>query len=265
MKTVTVLNNQSLWDISVQEYGSVEAVFELAMANDMGVTDLLTAGQELVLPEVDKNVVKPEVVAYYRRNGLHPVSGVSDPDLNFDLKNYEDMRIDFEWGASDPDHPDMTQTVTYGGEDIYKYLLKIKLSDPGFIQSVQDPILLIDRYRRKGKRAGGLTRLSGWKHPRARDWNGRLFELPLTATEQVLDFNQEYFFRAGEFPFPLGVGYNLNGNSGYIADGYIDLAFRISYMQGGKRRITPHIGFIRMYGYVDIEYANMKVISYAYK
>ena len=75
MRTVTVLNNQSLWDISVQEYGSVEAVFELARANDMGVTDLLTAGQELLLPEVDKKIIKPEVVAYYRRNGLHPVTG----------------------------------------------------------------------------------------------------------------------------------------------------------------------------------------------
>ena len=78
MKTVTVLNNQSLWDISVQEYGTVEAVFELAMANDMGVTDLLTAGQELVLPEVDKKIIKPEVVGYYRRNGLQPVTGETE-------------------------------------------------------------------------------------------------------------------------------------------------------------------------------------------
>ncbi len=78
MKIVTVLNNQSLWDISVQEYGTVEAVFELAMANGMGVTDLLTAGQELVLPEVDKKIIKPEVVEYYRRNGLHPVTGETE-------------------------------------------------------------------------------------------------------------------------------------------------------------------------------------------
>ncbi len=263
MKTVTVLNNQSLWDISVQEYGTVEAVFELAMANDMGVTDLLTAGQELLLPEVDKKIIKPEVVAYYRRNGLHPVSGVTDPDLNFDLKNYEDMRIDFEWGNSDPDHPDMTQIVSYGGETIKKYSLKIKLSDPDFIQSVQDPILLIDRHRRKGGRQG-LTRLSGWKHPRAADWMGRVFELPLTATEQVLDFKQEYFFRSGNFPHPLGVNYNTNRNAGLTSYGWIDLAFRISYRQGGRQHITPHIGFIRMYGYVQTD-INAKVISYALK
>ena len=81
MKTVTVLNNQSLWDISIQEYGTVEAVFELAMANGMGVTDRLTAGQELVLPEVDGigahgsvPVQKPEVVEFYRKNKLHPVT-----------------------------------------------------------------------------------------------------------------------------------------------------------------------------------------------
>ena len=75
MRTVTVLNNQSLWDIAIQEYGTVEAVFELARANGIGVTDLLTAGQELVLPEIDSSVEKPEVVEYYRRNGLYPVTG----------------------------------------------------------------------------------------------------------------------------------------------------------------------------------------------
>lgn len=263
MRTVTVLNNQSLWDIAIQEYGTVEVVFELAMANDIGVTDLLTAGQELILPEVDNSIVKPEVVDYYRRNDLHPVSGVTDPDLNFDLNNYEDMRIDFEWGNSDADHPDMTQTVTYGGEEIKKYLLKVKLSDPDFIQSVQDPILLIDRHRRKGGRQG-LTRLSGWKHPRAADWNGRLFEIPLTATEQVLDFKQEYFFRSGNFPNPLGVNYNTNRNPGLTTYGWIDLAFRISYILGGKRRLTPHIGYIRMYGTIQTD-INAKVISYALK
>ena len=78
MRTVKVLNNQSIWDIAIQEYGTVEAVFELAMANDMGVTDLLTAGQELILPEVDKKIIKPEVVAYYKRNSLHPVTGETE-------------------------------------------------------------------------------------------------------------------------------------------------------------------------------------------
>ena len=80
MRTVIVLNNQSLWDIALQEYGTVEAVFELARANDMGVTDLLTAGQELVLPALEEthgrvSLPKPEVVGYYRKNKLHPVTG----------------------------------------------------------------------------------------------------------------------------------------------------------------------------------------------
>jgi LysM repeat protein len=73
MKTVIVRNNQSLWDIAIQEYGTVEAVFDLAMANGLGITDILTAGQVLNVPESE--YVNAEVVAYYRKNDLHPATG----------------------------------------------------------------------------------------------------------------------------------------------------------------------------------------------
>jgi len=82
MKKIKVLNNQSLFDIAVQEYGTVEAVFELAMANGLGITDELNAGQELVVPESD--FTAPEIVEYYKKNGLHPATGstgVIDTDV----------------------------------------------------------------------------------------------------------------------------------------------------------------------------------------
>ncbi len=78
MKTVTVLNNQSLWDIAIQEYGTVEAVFELAQANGLSVTDTLTAGQVLNVPEVDPALTQPEIVDYYRRNGIRPATGETE-------------------------------------------------------------------------------------------------------------------------------------------------------------------------------------------
>ena len=46
MKTV-VQAGQTLLDIAVQEYGTIEAAFMLARTNDMGITDTLQAGQEL--------------------------------------------------------------------------------------------------------------------------------------------------------------------------------------------------------------------------
>ena len=51
MRKATVRVNQTLVDIAVQYCGSVEAVFELAQMNGLSVTDELTAGQELILPE----------------------------------------------------------------------------------------------------------------------------------------------------------------------------------------------------------------------
>ena len=38
-------------DIAVQEYGTIEAVFMLAKANDMSITDTLQAGQEIEISE----------------------------------------------------------------------------------------------------------------------------------------------------------------------------------------------------------------------
>ena len=50
MKTV-VQAGQTLLDIAVQEYGTIEAVFMLAKANDMSITDSLQAGQQIEIPE----------------------------------------------------------------------------------------------------------------------------------------------------------------------------------------------------------------------
>ena len=75
MKEITVLNNQSLFDISVQEYGTIEGVFEIALANGLSVTDKLTAGQKLKIPEIDQSLVQPEIVDYYKRNDIHPATG----------------------------------------------------------------------------------------------------------------------------------------------------------------------------------------------
>ncbi len=78
MRQVTALNNQSLFDIAIQEYGTIEAVFDLAMANGLSVTDTLTAGQVLNVPEVDPAVVQPEIVDYYRRHGIRPATGETE-------------------------------------------------------------------------------------------------------------------------------------------------------------------------------------------
>lgn len=52
MTTVTVKDGQTLFDIAVQSLGSVDRVFDLAQLNGIGITDDLTSGQILLLPDV---------------------------------------------------------------------------------------------------------------------------------------------------------------------------------------------------------------------
>jgi hypothetical protein len=73
-RTITVLDRQSIWDIAIREYGSVEAVFALLLDNPelSGVDAPLVAGQQLVIRSAD---VDSDVVRYYRENALWPVTG----------------------------------------------------------------------------------------------------------------------------------------------------------------------------------------------
>jgi nucleoid-associated protein YgaU len=52
MTSAIVQPGQSLWDIAVQYAGSAQAAFQIAQANGLGVSDLLTPGQVLQIPEV---------------------------------------------------------------------------------------------------------------------------------------------------------------------------------------------------------------------
>ena len=69
------MRGQTLWDLAIQCYGSVEGVFALIQDNAdqlASLDDDLYPGQVLriVSPPVDK-----DMAAYYKENDLHPVSG----------------------------------------------------------------------------------------------------------------------------------------------------------------------------------------------
>jgi hypothetical protein len=69
---ITVLNNQSLFDIAIQEFGSAEAAFDIALANNLSVTDELSAGQVLKLGKTDFQ--NRQIADYYRNRGLKPAT-----------------------------------------------------------------------------------------------------------------------------------------------------------------------------------------------
>lgn len=74
-----LIQGQSLLDLAVQEYGTAQAVMQLALGNDLAVTDAVGAGNELVLP--DSEVKNIDVAGYFSKNSILPATGLSSEDL----------------------------------------------------------------------------------------------------------------------------------------------------------------------------------------
>lgn len=75
---VTVLHNQSLFDISIQVYGSISYVFDLALANGLSITSDLEPGQQIEVPKIE--VENTSIRDYYAANGIKPATAIDDQD-----------------------------------------------------------------------------------------------------------------------------------------------------------------------------------------
>jgi len=64
---IQISQGQSLLDVVLQTQGSLEALFELADANGLAISDVLTPGQVLSIPAATQ--ARPEVAAYFAQRG----------------------------------------------------------------------------------------------------------------------------------------------------------------------------------------------------
>ena len=71
-KKVIVLEGQSIPDIAIQELGSIEGALDIALFNDISITDELTVGQEIIIPD---QVVDSNVANYFEQRNTKIVSG----------------------------------------------------------------------------------------------------------------------------------------------------------------------------------------------
>ena len=71
---VTVLHNQTLLDIAIQQYGSAEAVFILAAENQISPSQDLEAGTEVRVPEIHIN---KDMESYCKTNHVNPATADS--------------------------------------------------------------------------------------------------------------------------------------------------------------------------------------------
>lgn len=82
---ITVQNNQSVFDLAVRYCGTAAAAFDLAELNGISVTDRLTPGNELEIPEKNYGRYEADVTAYFEREKHQPATAwpiIQDGDLD---------------------------------------------------------------------------------------------------------------------------------------------------------------------------------------
>lgn len=75
---ITALNNQTLLDIAIRHCGTVEAVADIAILNNISITDDLIPGQLIELPSKDYG--SQEVVNFFEVNKIDPATALTEND-----------------------------------------------------------------------------------------------------------------------------------------------------------------------------------------
>lgn len=87
-RKIRVAAGQNIGDIAVQYCGTHQAIFEIARLNGMSVTDEVSAGTEIVVPDViDRRVRKIYVEGNYfpATNGEILSGGIGSMGIEFDF------------------------------------------------------------------------------------------------------------------------------------------------------------------------------------
>ncbi len=80
--TVTVLDGQTLADIAIQEYGALEALPALALANAMALSDIPTPGTALTLPDT---VFNRSMQQYCKAHSVSPATARDNAGLRLGI------------------------------------------------------------------------------------------------------------------------------------------------------------------------------------
>lgn len=93
---VVVEQGQSLRDIALQNCGDISALIDLAWMNDLSITDDISAGTVLQLPEV----VNQDVVSYFKskreNENLIPATGNADDSIELEGIGYWYIGLNFK-------------------------------------------------------------------------------------------------------------------------------------------------------------------------
>lgn len=91
----TVLSNQSLLDIAIQHTGNIKTLFDLALQNNLSITQELKPSTVLV---IGTNNAGKEIADYLRRTNEQPATGLSKTQIeNLEPQGIGYMTIGFDF------------------------------------------------------------------------------------------------------------------------------------------------------------------------
>ena len=88
---VTSKHGQWLGDIAVREAGSIEAMVELAIRNDISITDKMIVGSLFSRP----TAADRRVMNYYNINNIYPATSMDVNERSFNGIGYMAVEITF--------------------------------------------------------------------------------------------------------------------------------------------------------------------------
>lgn len=101
MRIITAVAGQTIWDISLQEIGSVEAVFDILDANaGLQMDQTIPVGYPVRIPG---SVINMRVVDYYVKNKTKPVSGL-DYEAVVTQNDMNTQKQDLDYNLAGGDH-----------------------------------------------------------------------------------------------------------------------------------------------------------------
>ena len=101
MKTIKATVDQTLFDIAIQETGSIETVFDILDLNPGMVLDCALQASTVVY--VPDTIMDPKVVDYFTFNNIKPVSSIG-ADQVITQNDLNNMKQDFDYDLSGGDH-----------------------------------------------------------------------------------------------------------------------------------------------------------------
>lgn len=80
---ITIIDKQNLLDIALQTSGTIESVFEIALQNQVSITDEVTPGVGLIIP--DGLLQNKDVLNYYIQQTILPATGSNNENLGVEV------------------------------------------------------------------------------------------------------------------------------------------------------------------------------------